>query len=261
VSPGAWRDALRMALAATAALALAQAAQLPEGYWAVLSALIVTRPSRGATLRASAARLVGTLVGAGLGVLAAAGRLWHLPELALLGAALLPLGLLVAWRPDYRTAPVAAAIVLSAGLAGGSPLHAAGLRVIEILLGALTALAVSWGLFPGKSAEQIERAAARLLGRLHALALLAGAPAGAERRGKLLEACRADLRALTLLAQSAGWEPAARERAEALARGVARVHADVALLLRVAADRRAAPALLPLLGVLQRDLAPLAAAE
>jgi hypothetical protein len=40
-----------------------------------------------------------------------------------------------------------------------------------------------------------------------------------------------------------------------------RLHTDVALLLRVAADRRAAPALLPLLGVLERDLASLASAE
>ncbi len=254
-----WGEGLRLAVAGSAALALAQALHLPEGSWAVLSALIVTRANRGATLRASAARLIGTLCGAGLGVLAAAGRLWQVPELALLAAVLLPLGLLVAWRPDFRTAPIAAVIVLSAG--GGSPLAAAGLRVAEIALGALTALALSWALLPGKSLEQTERAAARLLAHLHALALLAGAAAEAARRDKLLELCRGELRSLTLLAQSAGWEPRARERAERLAKRMARVYADVAMVVRAAADRRAAAALLPVLAMLQRDLQALAAPE
>jgi uncharacterized membrane protein YccC len=256
-----WRDGLRMAVAGTASLALAQAAQLPEGTWAVLSALIVTRANRGATLRASAGRLAGTLAGAGLGALAVAGRRLGVPDLALLAATLLPLGILIAWRSDMRTAPIAAVIVLSAGFAGGSPLGAAGLRVIEILLGALTAIAVSWALLPGRSAGQVESVAARLLGELHALALLAGDSAASARRDALLARCRADLGIVGALAQSAGWEPGARERAARLSKQMTRLHADVALLLRVAADRRAAPALLPLLGVLERDLAPLATAE
>jgi uncharacterized membrane protein YccC len=256
-----WGDGLRLALAGTAAFALARALHLPEGTWAVLSALIVTRANRGATLRASAARLIGTLCGAGLGVLAAAGRLWQVPELALLAAALLPLGLLVAWRPDYRTAPIAAVIVFSAGLGGGSPLAAAGLRVAEIALGALTALAVSWALLPGKSLEQTERAAARLLAHLHALALLAGAATEAARRDELLELCRGELRNLTILSQSAGWEPRAHERAQRLAKLMGRVYADVALVVRAAADRRAAAAVPPVLAMLRRDLQALAALE
>jgi uncharacterized membrane protein YccC len=256
-----WRDGLRMAVAGTVALALAQAAQLPEGTWAVLSALIVTRANRGATALAGAGRVLGTLAGAALGALGAAGRLWQLPELPLLAATLVPLGLLVAWRADLRTAPIAAVIVLSAGFAGGSPLAAAGLRVIEILLGTATAVAVSWALLPGRSAEQVELVAARLLGGLHALALLAGDSAAALRRDGLLERCRAELRTLTRLAQSAGWEPGARERALRLSRQMARLYADVAMLVRAAADRRAAAALLPLLEMLGRDLQPLAALE
>jgi uncharacterized membrane protein YccC len=234
---------------------------LPEGTWAVLSALIVTRANRGATAQASIGRVLGTLAGAALGVLGAAGRLLGAPDLALLAATLLPLGLLVAWRPDLRTAPIAAVIVLSAGFAGSAPLHAAGLRVIEILLGVLTAGVVSWTLLPGRSAEQLERVAARLLGLLHGLALLAGDSAAAARRDRLLERCRAELRTLGQLAQSAGWEPGARERAACVSKQMARLYADVALLLRVAADRRAAAALLPLLGVMQRDLEVLAARE
>jgi uncharacterized membrane protein YgaE (UPF0421/DUF939 family) len=78
-----WRDPLRMTIAAVLSLLVAGQMPLPESFWSVLTALVVTRPHLGGTLRAGAGRLAGTLCGAGLAVLVAAGRHWHPPELGL----------------------------------------------------------------------------------------------------------------------------------------------------------------------------------
>jgi len=64
--------ALQTAAAATAALALARSLQLPNGYWAPMTALLVIRPSFNETLGRGLARFIGTLIGAGLATLAAA---------------------------------------------------------------------------------------------------------------------------------------------------------------------------------------------
>jgi uncharacterized membrane protein YccC len=229
-----WRDPLRMTIAAVAAFGLSRAAQLPEGYWAVLTALIVTRPHLGATMSAAGGRLVGTLCGAALAAAVAALRAWHAPEIVLLVAAVAPLGALVAWRSDYRTAPIAAVIVLSAGAGGGSALAAGLLRVAEIALGAGVGAATSFLLFRTDAAHRAERLAATLLRRLGDML----AP-GAERLDALLEASRAGNRALAVIARTAGWDRAGARRAETLARLMARLHADIAFIARL---RRAGPA-------------------
>jgi uncharacterized membrane protein YccC len=223
-----WRDPLRMTIAAVAAFALSRAVRLPEGYWAVLTALIVTRPHLGATMSAAGGRLVGTLCGAALAAGVATLRAWHAPEVVLLIAAVAPLGALVAWRSDYRTAPIAAVIVLSAGAGGGSALAAGLLRVAEIALGAGVGAAASFLLFRTDASHRAERLAASLLRRLGDML----AP-GAERLDALLEASRAGNRALAVIARTAGWDRAGARRAETLARLMARLHADIAFIARI----------------------------
>ena len=174
--PSRWRDglpALRAALAAILSFALSAAAGLPESYWAALSALIVARPQPGASAQAGAERLAGTVAGAGLACLMALGRLWHLPELLLLAAAVAPLALLAAWREGLRTAPIAAVIVLSAQSAGHGAIAPALLRVAEITLGAAVGIATAWTLFPAHSAREAT-ALARAV-RDHLIAALAAA--------------------------------------------------------------------------------------
>jgi uncharacterized membrane protein YccC len=229
-----WRDPLRMTVAAVAAFALARSAGLPEGHWAVLTSLIVTRPHLGATMGAAGDRLVGTLGGAALATGVASLRLWHLPEIVLLLAAVAPLAALVAWRGAYRTAPIAAVIVLSAGPGEGAALVAALLRVAEIALGAAIGAAVYFLLFRTDAAHRAERLAARLLRQLGEMLT-----PGAEHLDALVEASRAGNRALALLARTAGWDRAGARRAETLARLMARLHADIGFIVRV---RRAAPA-------------------
>jgi uncharacterized membrane protein YccC len=68
ISSEAGRHALRLAVIAGAAQALAQAAGLPHGYWVTLTVLIVLRPDYSSTVYRGLQRAAGTVVGAGLGV-------------------------------------------------------------------------------------------------------------------------------------------------------------------------------------------------
>ena len=62
------RHALRLALVAAIAEIIAQATDLPHGYWIVLTIFIVLRPDYSSTLYRGLQRAAGTAVGAGLGV-------------------------------------------------------------------------------------------------------------------------------------------------------------------------------------------------
>lgn len=67
-SSEAGRHALRLAAATTTAQAIALAAGLNHGYWAVLTVFIVLRPDYSSTLYRGLQRAAGTVVGAGLGL-------------------------------------------------------------------------------------------------------------------------------------------------------------------------------------------------
>jgi len=226
-----WRDPLRMSVAALTAFAAAQALHLPEGFWAVLSALVVSRPHRGGTLQAGAGRLIGTLAGIGWAMLVAAGRHWQIAEILLLAAVLAPLALLIAWREEYRTAPVAAIIVLSSTPQDGAPVAAAALRLAEIALGAGIGIAVAWLLLPAGSMRRAEQHAAQLLDHLAGLLDDAAQSGGVAAERRLAQGRRL-LQRLTVAARAAPWEGGDRRRADLLARGAARLHGDVAFLLR-----------------------------
>jgi uncharacterized membrane protein YccC len=92
------RLVLRMMISTTLAYALATALRLPQGYWAVLTAIIVTQNSVGGSLKAAVDRLVGSICGALVGALAAVLLPAHTPTalgLVLVGA-VAPLVLLTA---------------------------------------------------------------------------------------------------------------------------------------------------------------------
>jgi uncharacterized membrane protein YccC len=63
------RHALRLAVVTAVAEVIARLADLPHGYWAVLTVIIVLRPDYSSTLYRGLQRAAGTVVGAGLGVL------------------------------------------------------------------------------------------------------------------------------------------------------------------------------------------------
>jgi uncharacterized membrane protein YccC len=193
-----------MIAAALLSYGLSLLLHFPDGQWAALSAVIVSRPQPGAAAQAALDRFVGTLAGAVVACVMSLGRIWGLPDVAILAATLVPLAALVAWREGYRTAPIAGLIVLAASPAGHGPLDAAVLRVVEIGLGVIVGTAMTWLILPARPERE-----ARALGR-EALAryldALAAAQAGDDARcDRLQAAARQCARALARLGPSVPW--------------------------------------------------------
>jgi len=239
---GRGRHGVQLALAVVLAYAASSALRLPESFWAVMSALIVVRPTSGATFSAGWLRLGGTLLGT-LGGLAAVWLHHHGasgPAITL--AVVSALAFASALLPMFASAPIASLIILSSGaIAGHTALEVAELRGIEVGLGVLVGIAVSLVLRGAGATARFEAEAALLL-RRYAAALriaAAGAPPGAEADNTTRTHLRAlaalslgadtEARVLRRRAASAPFDP---ERHRKLARLLARVQQDCALLVR-----------------------------
>ncbi len=147
-------------------------------------------------------------------------------------AVLLPLGVLITWRSDWRTAPIAAIIVLSSGPIGASPLHAALLRIGEIGLGAVIGIAVSWTLLPTRAVPRSRMLLGRCLTRLASM-LQAALANDAARTETQRDSARDALRSLTLVARTARWERADKAALEQTVKRATRLYNDTAFLVRV----------------------------
>lgn len=228
-----WPDAVRMVLAAVGSYALSQVLHLPEAFWAVLTSLVATRPHAAGTARAGVDRLIGTVAGAAVATAFALTHL-HLTQLELLFAVLVPLCLLVAVHENYRAAPVAALIVLSGGMMGGSPLNTALYRTSEIAVGALVAFIVSALVLPNRGDDKAfghAASVAKYLSRLVGVALLP--QEGAETFSEhLKETLRAELRQLAMLTHYSRWRRAAETNVSKLARLMSALNADVGFIER-----------------------------
>ena len=158
--------AVRITVAAILALVAAQQLGLPLPLWAVLTAMIVTQMSVGRSLKATGDYLAGTVGGAVYGGLVAV-LLPHESELALLIVlviAVAPLALLAAGRPNMNVVPITAIIILLLpGLTHASPVASALNRVLEVALGAVIGLGVSFVVFPSSAHRQMRQAASRIL--------------------------------------------------------------------------------------------------
>jgi uncharacterized membrane protein YccC len=156
---------LRMTVAGLLSFAVAHLFQVTQGYWAVLTAVIVTQSSLGGSLKAVVDRLISTLVGAGWGA-AVTFAVPH-PDIASTGLALaialIPLSVLVAFRPSYRVAPVTAVIVLLGHAASGGVVDTAFDRIFEIGLGSVVALAVALTITPVRAHKTLYAAASNAL--------------------------------------------------------------------------------------------------
>jgi uncharacterized membrane protein YccC len=237
--PESLRYGARLAGAVLLAFAASTALHLPEGFWAVMSALIVVRPDTGSTLGAGWDRIRGALVGTALGLAGAAWR--H----ACGGVDFAPLVLVTllsfaaGLSPTMRSAPISALIVVtSGGISGHSAAEVALLRALEIGLGIAAALLVSLVDLRSRATLRFRAAAATHL-RALADALVAVAPiaqedADAERR--------AALRQLAVLADAADREArvlgrratrAGAERHRKSARLLSRIASDTALFARL----------------------------
>lgn len=164
------RFSLRFALAALLAYVAAGLLNFPlHGLWAVLTAVMVTQMSIGASVRATAEYVVGTFGG----VVYASALALLIPHQSpivlggLLALTMAPLAFASALSPSFRVAPFTGALVLLiAGEFGEGPIETAMLRVVEVILGGAIAVTVSLLVLPERAHELGREVAARLLNQL-----------------------------------------------------------------------------------------------
>jgi uncharacterized membrane protein YccC len=178
------RLGLRVTVAAAAAFILAQVFTAPlAGLWAVLTAILVTQMSLGASLTATIEYFVGTLGGAIYAVTIAV-LVPHHGEISLvvvLSLAIAPLAFLGAVNSHFRVGPFTAVIVILGATATHlAPLDSALYRVMEVALGGIIGVLVSILVLPARAQGLTIDAAADMLDLLsRALPELAGRFSGA----------------------------------------------------------------------------------
>jgi hypothetical protein len=131
---------------------VAKLATLPELYWAVITTLIVvTQPSLNQALNTGRDQIIGAVTGGVVGVVGLFAIVRGAPPLIVFSIALLPLAALAAWRPTLRLACVTLVVVVLIPASGmGSPFERPIDRVLEILIGAGSALLVAF-LMPNRA--------------------------------------------------------------------------------------------------------------
>jgi uncharacterized membrane protein YccC len=170
---------VRVTSAALLALIAAWLLDLRLPLWAVLTAVILTQLSVGRSLKATGDYLVGTLGGAVYGG-AIAVAIPHSSAPAVLGVLALtvaPTAAIAALRPNLQVVPVTAIIVLLVPtITHASPLESAIDRVLEVAVGAVAGLLVSFLILPSSAHRMMRQTAARTLGLMAETlsALLAG---------------------------------------------------------------------------------------
>ena len=138
--PALWQ-ATRLVGACALAFLAAAASGLPERYWALITAVVVTQPMLSDTLGAGRNRVLGTLVGAAVGFLVLLAEQHGWPAPPLFWVALAGLALLTAVHPYLRLSAVTLIVVVLVPGAGVGALYARPFdRVVEILIGTLAAV-------------------------------------------------------------------------------------------------------------------------
>ena len=243
-----------MTVAGLLAYVLAKIFTLPQGYWAVFSAIIIMQASVGGSVKATIDRVIGTIGGAvaggAVGYVVPHQSVWSLG--VAVAIALVPLTLVAALWPNYRIAPLTAVIVLlTPGAQQLGPVDSALYRLVEITLGSFVGLGVSLVLLPARAHGLVIDAAGRMLVLLADLlgdwlAVLAG---GGDRTRitQLQDDIRAGMAHLEIVAGEAR-----RERRtylthefapDPLVRTVLRLRNDVVMIGRAAAEPLPGPIL------------------
>ena len=134
---------VRTTIATVASLLFAQAVGLPEPYWAVIGAMIVTQSSLGSALTVSGQRIVATVLGAFLGAFLANTLGSNIVSFII---GIFGLGLICALsrldKPAYRFGGISLAVVMYASNNGPHLLVALN-RSLEISVGIVCGLAIA----------------------------------------------------------------------------------------------------------------------
>jgi hypothetical protein len=252
-----------MTTAGFLAFALAHLIGLSQGFWAVITAVIVIQSSVGGSLKAALDRLIGSLSGAAWGT-AVALVVPH-ADLKALGVAVIVAiaapAVLAAMIPSFRVAPVTAAIVLLGAGANDAGLIASAIeRVLEIALGSVVGLTVSIFVVPARAHRLLTTTANRTLRLLaQLLATLCASLTGGiapDRARRLLDATRLAIGRIETIGAEAARERATRltegPDPEPLVRTLTRIRNDLVMISRTAAEPLTDPALVRLRPVLDR---------
>lgn len=168
-----FKSSFKIALACWVSFLLEKGLHLPLGPLVVISTLLVMirHEDFGSVLKKSYIRLVGSLAGGLLALLAL--TLWTRSlwiEGALFGLAMLGFALLMNLSKKYQTGGVFGALAFISSVMSHNPgLQSVGLRLLEILIGILVALAISRLVFPLHSKEQLKTMLSRSLLQLSQL--------------------------------------------------------------------------------------------
>jgi len=170
-SPSFWsrqspslKQGIKTGLAGAITYAIYAGWHLPQGYWAVFTALVVTQANVGASWKAALYRTIGSTAGA-----VAAMLLFTLfgPGVVRIGVMLFVLatlfGYLTVLHPSFSAAGFTVAIVLVLGRIEGTPFKIGWLRVLYTLLGSFVAFAVGALLWPVRAREILRDKIANIL--------------------------------------------------------------------------------------------------
>ena len=136
-----WQTGRILAACALSAI-LSRLCGLNEGYWALITAVIVTQPAFNDTWAAAVNRVTGTVIGAVMGFCVLVAARPGLPVGVLFWIALVPLAVLTAWRQNLRLSCITLVVVVlipSKGSVFERPLD----RVFGILLGTAASIVVA----------------------------------------------------------------------------------------------------------------------
>jgi uncharacterized membrane protein YccC len=146
------RLAIQTTIAACLSYLVVDTLGMPQGFWAVMTAILVTQANVGASLGLAAERFLGSLLGVLVGG-AVAVALADARELKFAGLAVtvLVLGFFSARRPSLRIACVTAAIVVLGDPSLGPPIASAENRMIEVAIGTVVAILTTLIVFPSRA--------------------------------------------------------------------------------------------------------------
>jgi len=155
IGVSAWprvRQAIQTTIAACVSYVAADAIGLSQGFWAVMTAILVTQANVGASLGLAIERLMGSLLGVVVGGIVAISLAdAHEWRFAGLAVTVLVLAFFAARRPALRIACVTAAIVVLGDPSLGPPITSAETRMLGIVVGTVVAIATTLIVFPSRA--------------------------------------------------------------------------------------------------------------
>lgn len=151
-TPAHYKLGFRAGVAAVASYGVAYGLNLPNGYWAVLTAVLVVQSTIGASLSVAVDRALGTVVGGVIGVVAAilAGPSVGLTFLTL-AVAVFATSTLAARSVSYKLAPVTVVIVLLSDPTHVDPWISGLHRVFEIGVGGVVGVLCALLVLPARA--------------------------------------------------------------------------------------------------------------